>query len=417
MNIGYACLTVGVPDTDFKSCIQINACEARLEELISYNLDSLERIIDYNISNDIKLFRISSDLVPFGSSPVNKIPWKDMFSDRFAKTGDRIRTGGIRISMHPGQYTVLNSPDVGVVKRAIADLDYHSKVLDCFGVDEANKIVLHIGGKYSNKKEAISRFLTNYSYLDEKVKRRLVLENDDSIYNIGELLEIGAALDAPIVYDTLHNRINPCDLEKSDAYWIDACKNTWKCRDGKQKIHYSQQNPDKQPGSHSKTISIDEFVRFFDEMGRRDLDIMLEVKDKNLSAVKCINSTSVNKSIKALELEWSRYKYKILESSPATYSEIRKLLKDKCGYPVIDFYHLVEASLQKESDMGNSINAAQHVWGYFKNMATEKEKQGFLKIIAQFQDGKSRDTSIKKYLFRMAVKYQQRYLLDSYYFL
>jgi len=143
---------------------------------------------------------------------------------------------------------------------------------------------------------------------------------------------------------------------------------------------------------------------------------MLEVKDKNLSAVKCINSVSPNKNIKVLELEWSRYKYKVLESSPSDYVEIRKLLQNKKVYPAIPFYNLLEQALQKECNVGNCINAALHVWGYFKEIASEKEKGSFLKSIKNYEQGEISLKAIKNLLWKMTVKYQQPYLLDSYYF-
>ncbi len=80
--------------------------------------------------------------------------------------------------------------------------------------------------------------------------------------------------------------------EKNVIDWINECKKTWKEKDGFQKIHYSQQDPLKRTGSHSNTIKIDEFLDFYESLGRKDIDIMLEVKDKNLSALKCINCTS-----------------------------------------------------------------------------------------------------------------------------
>ena len=73
MSIGYACKLIGVEDTEMKSCTMKNATEERLLTLIEGNLKALDRIIDYNIQNRIKMFRISSDLIPFGSSPVNSI--------------------------------------------------------------------------------------------------------------------------------------------------------------------------------------------------------------------------------------------------------------------------------------------------------------------------------------------------------
>lgn len=310
----------------------------------------------------------------------------------------------------------MNSPNIEVVKRAIDDLNYHTLVLDSLNVGAEHKIVLHIGGIYNDKKQAIKRFITNYHNLDDSVKRRLVLENDDKCYNVNDVLEIGTNLNAPVIFDNLHNEINSSDKQKSDFYWINKCKKTWHQNDGNQKIHYSQQNPLKRPGSHSSSIRIDEFMCFYDNLERNDIDIMLEVKDKNLSAVKCINSTSINKKNQALELEWSKYKYLILESSPSDYLEIEQLLHSKNGYPVISFYNLIEDAFQQESIIENSINAALHVWSYFEDTASEKEKIKFFKIIERYKQGKVSILMIKNSLWKMAVNYKQHYLLDSYYF-
>jgi len=416
MCIGYACLTVGVPHTALKSCISKNASNERLLDLISNNLISLENTIDYNIKNNIMLFRISSDLIPFGSSQVNSLPWWDLFASQFLMIGKKIIASGMRVSMHPGQYTVLNSPHEEVVKRAIEDLNYHTLVLGSLGLGAEHKIVLHIGGIYSDKTQAIQRFVTTYHGLDDAVKQRVVLENDDKSYNICDVLEIATIVKAPVIFDNLHNKINFCNSQENELYWINECRKTWQKKDGHQKMHYSQQDLQKKPGSHSNSIRINEFVDFYTNLERKELDIMLEVKDKNISAVKCINCTDSDKSIKTLELEWSRYKYKILENSPSDYVKIRKLLQNKNNYPAISFYNLIEGALHKDCTIGNSINAALHIWGYFKEIGADKEKTNFLKNIENYKQGKISIKTIKNSLWKMAVKYQQLYLLDSYYF-
>ncbi|CUU50471.1 uncharacterized protein YbgA (DUF1722 family) [Clostridium beijerinckii] len=173
----------------------------------------------------------------------------------------------------------------------------------------------------------------------------------------------------------------------------------------------------KKAGSHSNTIKISKFIEFYESLKGQDIDIMLEVKDKNLSAVKCINSIDENSKIKKLEEEWGRYKYKVLENSPSNYLEIRKLLKDKTQYPSVEFYNYIEDAMEEEITIGNSINTALHVWGYFKNLADDKEKMNFLKSIEDYKNGKVSIKLIKNKLFKMAVKYNESYLLNSYYFL
>ena len=145
MSIGYACLTVGVQNTGIKGCLLKNANEEKLAELIRYNLTSLKNIIDYNDANDVLLFRISSDIIPFGSSPANTLQWRSVFKEDLSILGNSIREAGIRVSMHPGQYTVLNSPDRQVAERAVDDLAYHSSFINSLEVDFTNKIILHIG--------------------------------------------------------------------------------------------------------------------------------------------------------------------------------------------------------------------------------------------------------------------------------
>ena len=290
MRIGYACVAVDVPNTGMKSCIMKNANESRLMELISHNLSSLDHILDYNIKNNIRLFRISSGLIPFGSSPVNSIPWWDIYQTKLLELGQKIINNKIRVSMHPGQYTIINSPKEEVVIRAMDDLSYHAKVLDSLGVGTEHKIILHIGGVYNDKKAAMLRFITNFNYLADSIRDRIVLENDDKLFHIGDVLEIGACLASPVVFDNLHNEINPADRHKNEVLLINECRKTWKEGDGLQKIHYSQQAPNKQPGSHSESILVDKFLDFCKSLGREDIDIMLEVKDKNISAINCIRS-------------------------------------------------------------------------------------------------------------------------------
>ncbi len=416
MSIGYACLTEGVPETNFKTCRKANATEEKLEELIRFNLQSLENIIDYNIRNQIKLFRISSDIIPFGSSPVNGLVWWELFESQFEQIGRKIKASGMRVSMHPGQYTVLNSPDEEIVSRAVEDLVYHTRFLDSLGVGSEYKIVLHIGGVYKEKELAMQRFIENYQTLSVAIKKRLVIENDDRSYTVSEVLAISQATGAPVIYDNLHNAINTSDVSKDDAYWIELTRKTWKPEDGNQKIHYSQQSPMSRIGAHTRTISLDPFMDFYHQVSREDLDIMLEVKDKNLSAVKCINATTQQPHIKLLEKEWSLYKYSVLERSPKLYDAIRQLLRNKNDFPALTFYRLLDQALIMDVTTGVAVNAATHVYGYFKNSATEKEKNTFFKQLEKVGKNKGSLKALKKILFNLALNYHEPYLLQSYYF-
>lgn len=155
MNLGYACLALGVPDTKIRTCRLENATPEHLQALMAQNLNALEAMVRYNVKNGIRLYRISSDLVPFGSHPAVPFAWQDIFRGRLLKIGQAVKHAHMRVSMHPGQYTVLNSTNAEVVARSIDDLVYHERVLSSFGMDSTHKIVLHIGGMFGDKKQAL----------------------------------------------------------------------------------------------------------------------------------------------------------------------------------------------------------------------------------------------------------------------
>ncbi len=410
MNIGYACIALGVPGTQLKTCRLAGATYDTLLRLVAHNLSALEAMLKYNAREGICLFRICSDLIPFGSHSAVRFPWAEIFAARLDALSSFIRQHGMRVSMHPGQYTLLNAKDAGVTQRSIDDIRYHASLLNALGTDHAHKIVLHIGGTYGDKAQSVQRFKSHFQELDTSLRQRIVLENDDRHYHIGDVMETASALGIPAVFDSLHHAVNSCG--GSDAYWIEVCRPTW---DSRQKIHYSQQAAGKKAGAHSDTVHVQEFMDFCGGLPDRDIDIMLEVKDKNLSAVKCILCTTDNRHISRLEREWSRYKYAVLERDPAAYNRIRALLKDKSEYPAAAFYGIIEQALRQPFHPGHALNAAQHVWGYFNHVVSEKERQRFRSLTEGFDDQNARRA--KALLKQLAEKYHISYQKDSLYFL
>jgi len=402
MNIGYACLTIAVENTKIRNCTLKNATPERLVALAGENLNALERMIDYNAANGIRLFRISSDIVPFGASLAAGLPWDRLFGDRFAAIAEKIKRTGMRVSMHPGQYTVLNSPDFNVVKRAVDDLSYHARFLDALRLDATHKIVLHAGGKYGDAESALQRFTEVYRDLDPAIVRRLVLENDGSIYTIAEVLGLCARIGAPAVYDNLHNAIHPADARKNDGDWIALCRATWKPEDGAQKTHNSQPHPEKPRGAHSDTIAIAPFLEYVAGLSGEKPDIMLEVKDKNRSAVKC--QLCLRPDRRLLEVEWGRYKYAVLERSPEAYAALRELLKDKDAGHAAPFYTAVERALSSPPNAGRAVNAMEHVWGYVSGVASPAEARRYAALRERCLRGEASPAPAKALLHRLARK-------------
>jgi len=417
MSIGYACIHMGSTKTKLSTIYLKNFSEEKFLAILDSNLKALEEIINYNIANNIKVFRISSDIVPLASHPINTVPWWDIYRDRLVTLGKLIKMNGIRVSMHPGQYTVINSIHENVILKSIEDLRYHTRFLDSLGCDKSSKIVLHIGGVYGDKELSIQRFIDNYKKLDSSIKNRLIIENDDKSYNVEDVLYISEQANIPVVFDTLHHRLNPPQDNKYNQYeWLELCGRSWHKDDGKQKIHYSQSANNYKNGAHSKYIKASTFLDFYSNLKNKDIDIMLEVKDKNLSAIKCSLLIDDDLKIKYLEREWARYKYYVLSNSTKNYQAIRALLKDKSNPDALKFYSLIEASLDCEITKNAQINTIEHMWGYFKKESTENEKKSFLKLLQGYKEDTKTLSSIRNFIYRLSYKYSIEYLLDSLYF-
>lgn len=412
MKIGYACLTVGVPGTRHRTCAMKSVTPDVLEGLIQSNLEALDHILDYNIRNGIKLFRISSDIITFGSHPVNTVKWWEVFKDQLDAIAQKAKANGLRLSMHPGQYTVLNSPDAEVVERAVEDLRYHTRFLDALGLGREHKIILHVGGIYGDKPAAIERFIRQYGRLDENIRRRLVIENDDRQYTVSDVLSIGRSQGIPVVFDNLHHEVNP-DPSYSMREWIALCAGTWKPEDGPQKMHYSQQDRGKRPGSHSATVDLDDFLPYYEEIRNSGADIMLEVKDKNLSAVKCINAIA-SPDIRRLEKEWASYSHLVLEHSPEAHRRISRLLQNKNPYPVREFYRLIDEAVKAPVSPANAVMAAREFWDYFKESSDPKTTRSFEKNIAKITEGGS-SLPLKRLFCELAEKETRPDLQDCLY--
>lgn len=416
MKIGYACKTVAVPGTGQKSLMQKSATPEKLRQVIGDNLQALQKVLAYCEDNAIGLFRISSDTIPFGSSPVNTLAWQQEFGAELADLGDRAKAAGLRLSMHPGQYTVLNSPREDVVQRAVLDLVYHCDFLDAMGLDASHKIILHVGGVYGDKPAAMQRFVQAYQLLPGNIQQRLVIENDDTCYTVADVLSVSEKTGAPVVFDNLHHHLNPPGEALPERQWIQACAATWKAGDGKPKTHYSQQAAAGRPGAHSDTIALQPFLDYCQTSLQDQADVMLEVKDKNRSAVKCVLACNPSLGMARLEREWGRYKYLVLERDHHAYQKIRQLLKDKSAYPAQEMFALVEEALARDIQTGSAVNSAQHVWGYYKEVASAAQARQVLAALEQYGSGQASLSRVKKLLYRLAEEYRQSYLLHSYYF-
>jgi UV DNA damage endonuclease len=286
MRIGYPCINRSIGCTASRTFRLSSYSDDRLRDTVQENLDCLLKILAYNKNHNLLFFRITSDLVPFGSHPACTFPWQEYFSGEFEQIGEYCRKNGFRISMHPDQFVLLNAMDEGVLRRSIADLVYQVQVLDLMGLDNSAKVQVHVGGVYGNKTASIDRFVKQYHLLDPSIRRRLVIENDERLYTVSDCLAINDQTGIPVIMDSFHHSLQNNGERFADL--LRPVRKTWKLADGIPMVDYSSQEPGKRAGAHADHIVADYFRQFLAITRPADFDIMLEIKDKETSALEAL---------------------------------------------------------------------------------------------------------------------------------
>lgn len=283
MRIGYPCINRSIGCTASRTFRLASYSEERMRDIIAGNLACLEKTLAYNVHHGFLFFRITSDLVPFASHPVCTFPWQEEFAGLLEKIGNFIRHNRIRISMHPDQFVLLNALDISVLQRSISDLSYQVQVLDLMGLDPSAKVQIHAGGVYGNKPAAVDRFVKQYQLLDSGIQERLVIENDERLYTLKDCMAIHERTGVPVISDVFHHSL----LNNGERFvsLLGPVRNTWKSRDGIPMVDYSTQEPGRRMGAHANHIVVEDFLQFLKETLPVDFDLMLEIKDKEKSAL------------------------------------------------------------------------------------------------------------------------------------
>ena len=288
MRIGYPCINRTL-DCSTSTTFRLRSySEARLKISIKNNLDCLRRIMQFNLEHRLLFFRISSDLIPFASHLINKFSWQKHFQQEFAEIGEFIIKNKMRISMHPDQFTLINSIKDEIFKRSKKELQYHAEILDLMNLDASAKIQIHVGGAYGDKKASMERFVTRFNKLPDSVGRRLVIENDDKLFDLNDCLKINEKIQIPVLLDVFHQKLNNSATQTIEESLMLATKSWNKKNDGVPMVDYSSQDPNGLPRQHSETINLEDFGLLLKQTEPFDFDIMLEIKDKEKSAIKAI---------------------------------------------------------------------------------------------------------------------------------
>ena len=306
MNIGYACINMqlsypqkyggkekGVkPITTGRSMIK-RTFESKgvdyASEIALANAMDLDKIIDWNILNGYKFFRITSGLAPWKS----EYEWTDLKDLKriqmyLHSAGVKVDTHGMRITCHPSPFNVLTSPHEHVVENCVGDLTMHGETFDMMNLTRTpfNKINIHIGGAYGDKEKSMERFCKNFERLPDSVKTRLTVENDDkaSMYSVKDLYYgVYKRIGIPIVFDYHHHRF--CDGGLSEKEALEMAISTWS-DDIVPVVHYSESRSKEQLDESIRPQAHSDYVYDYIDNYGHDIDIMIEAKHKELAVAK-----------------------------------------------------------------------------------------------------------------------------------
>jgi UV DNA damage endonuclease len=261
--------------------------EERLLAAVTANLTCLRRMLEWNVAQGLLFFRMGSGIVPFGSHEINTFPWKTHFAAEFRAIGDYIRANDLRVSFHPDQFVVLNSPSPDIVRRSIDELIYQGSMLDIMGLDGTAKLQIHVGGLYGERELAISRFAQVHATLPPAVKARVVVENDDRLFSLRDCLHLNELTGVPILFDNFHHECLNHGEPMHEALRLAAA--TWHpTRDGVPMMDYSSQALGERKGKHTDDLVDDLFREFLTNLHGLDMDLMLEIKNKEASALRAV---------------------------------------------------------------------------------------------------------------------------------
>lgn len=266
---------------------------------LDVSIGYLRDVLDYVHEIDVRMYRISSDFVPYCTHPDLPQFHNQIAECRggLAELGRIARERGIRLSLHPSQYVLLSAQDPAINAKGIWDVNTQAELLDAMEQGPEAVVILHLGGSYGDKSSAMARFAENYGRLSEAGRRRLVIENDETIYTVEDCLRVHSAVGVPVVFDHQHHLLNPGSLSIGDA--VRAAVATWPAG-VMPKVHFSSPRLDSRIilrgkkevpappllSQHADYVHPWEFAAFLRAAGPVEFDVMLEAKMKDAALLK-----------------------------------------------------------------------------------------------------------------------------------
>lgn len=273
--IGFACKWIddpsqvnGIKSTD--ACKELNTgtttvawlnrqtrevAEQRLWDLMVHNIESTRKLVERvgNLDESLRMVRLSSDILPVYTESNWSYFWRKpdvrLYAERaFLQVGELARGRGVRLSFHPGQFTVLASTNDDIVRRSIEEFEYHADMIRWMGYGQKFqdfKCNVHIAGR-----RGPDGIRAVYPRLSTEARNTITIENEEMKHGLSDCLSISDIV--PIVLDIHHHFIREGEYISSDDRRVRQVEDSW--RGLRPTCHYSVSREDLLVGHASDSL-------------------------------------------------------------------------------------------------------------------------------------------------------------------
>jgi len=222
-----------------------DVAEQKLWDLMVQNIEAVRKLVERvgNLDPHLRMVRIGSDILPAYTHADWSYFWLrrdvvDYLESQYVVVGNIARANDVRLSFHPGQFTVLASNNEGIVQKSIEEFEYHADLARYMGYGKTFqdlKINVHISGKEGP--EGIRRA---YKRLSTEARNCITIENEENSWGLDDCLTLSDIL--PIVLDVHHNWIREGEYIDPSDDRVKRVIDSW--RGVRPTMHYSLSRED-----------------------------------------------------------------------------------------------------------------------------------------------------------------------------
>ncbi|MFC4322049.1 UV DNA damage repair endonuclease UvsE [Litchfieldia salsa] len=299
VKLGYVAMSMNLKNSSpsqtmtlaqFKKIKDREAAIAKLERIAKSNITNCLRLLKYNVAHNIQFFRLSSRLIPLAGHE-EVADWKFMrpLIEPLNEIRDFLQKHPMRIGFHPDHFVVFTTNDKEILRQSLKTLRIHEALLKGMGIDREHRCVIHIGGAYDDKEQSLEQFISNWGDIPVEIQRLIMLENDDTTFNLQDALYLCEKLSVPIVFD-YHHHLAYHENQDWEVEW-ERVLGTWKDSKLPLKMHISSPRNEKEFRAHADYIDPSMFMDFLSTIkgSVNEIDCMIEAKEKDNALFKLMD--------------------------------------------------------------------------------------------------------------------------------